>query len=151
MMWAGGASLLMSSILQVNRKLGGGGGWTAGQERPEMLAWDGSTETTWGWGGWASPATFTVQEWGSAAESQTQRKSGFLSQWWEQTPGGSEYYWVQGYMLSDCPQNRSSARGQRGTWRGERTSENMVWSMACRFSEIKGLLELGFQTTESWS
>lgn len=30
-----------------------------------------------------------------------------------------------------------------------RTSENMVWSMACRFSEIKGLLELGFQTEKA--
>lgn len=51
----------MSSILQVNRKLGEGGGWTAGQERPEMLAWDGSTEDYLRLEGVSSPPTFTAQ------------------------------------------------------------------------------------------
>lgn len=44
---------------------------------------------------------------------------------------------------------KQKLRGQRGTAAGVRTSENMVWSMACRFSEIKGLLELGFQTEKA--
>lgn len=48
-------------------------------------------------------------------------------------------------MTIKIARKTEAPRGGDRDLMGVRTSENMVLSMACRFSEIKGLLELGFQ------
>lgn len=43
------------------------------------------------------------------------------------------------------PAKRKLCEGGDRDLTGLKTSENMVWFMACRFGEIIGLLDLGFQ------
>lgn len=151
MLWACGASLLMRSTLQLK------GSWEreeAGQQGRRGLKRSfgaGALGTPWGRRGWvySTPTqcrcVFSSHVHCAEAGAEQWRvrlnQSLALIQWWEQNKRKARELMGARMIIKTTHKTEALQGGRQGPDGGE----NMVWSMACRFGETKGLLELGFR------